>query len=65
METYYTVGTFAEMLNTHIKYLIKTALEITEIILAKVFRKNKKKQMLWQKSKNTAEQSKTFPRKIF
>lgn len=43
METYYAVGTFAEMLNTHIKYLIKTALEITEIILAKVFRKNKKK----------------------
>lgn len=43
METFYVVGTFAEMLKTYTKYLIKTVLEIAEIKLAKAFRKNRKK----------------------
>ena len=52
------------MLKTHIKYLIKTVLEIAEIILAKVFAKIKKTNVV-AKIQNTGEQSKTFPRKIF
>ena len=43
MGTFYAVGTFGEMLKSHIEYLIKKGLVITKSIFAKVFLGNENK----------------------